>query len=810
MRYELLLLAACIYIPLAEAGDAPCRPWVEGRAVYDVTIGGLPRNNPDNTVYPGDALRYVFNYGFEGQCYSTRVHPVVFSGAHSYGGGEQGGSNSGGGVLSGISEILIHQANGCHGGGPGGINSWDTSWGEAISCGSISLTVSAVEIHCVCGAGGCKCTSFVRTRTATITPESILAPIVELDLQQHTLTDPLGYMASNHDWTAYPWDPLTLEHIAKFEHRDDREGTITFRYDRTFAPLEEEGGYECDRICRQTLEEGIVKVPDGAYPVDITGTGFEEYPWESENGGGMYAYTAPDRKDAGLHHIEYDMSVLNLGRVINTNSNWTDRLFAEYSPVYAHYDYTVLSDGEKYAYDDRHGVLLYYAGSNGTGPGDEPGMHEARRSRLDSYDPITTMYSEGFASPGGAPPILITPGMAARYGSSAVQWDSIGWINGTNQTGWNSTGDHAMFEDEGYGLVRFSQNISGIILDPIHWDRWYYNTTIYNKLGSDGWAGYEHIRPVNYTYQYPHTPFAAWFNMTLYSGAGGLAADAAPRNITHDSSTITIHTDEDRISMMLDEYLYAKTLHDTGDENFSRGIVDEAYTMDNAASGDRSLSMWMNKTALEWHGGFDAHGAVLYEEPVIFGSTQEDITPSLRAVPLGAVVLDSPRYASLDSDAPMGINMSAGDASRTIYLLREFHLPHTEHVTAGEGALYTARAADTSTIRFWTDHTFGDIQHASLDGRYIDVETACDHACTITSHEGGAILVTNAWGGTASHVIEQAEPRVPPDAYGTISENIWAIAYVAAAGIAMYVIIKAAARAARDVSDAEPAEQGRG
>ena len=185
-----------------------------------------------------------------------------------------------------------------------------------------------------------------------------------LNLTERVLRDTDGYNATNRDHTSYAWDPIAVRHDVDFAWKEERSGTITFGYDRTFGGLVEDAGHECGEPCMVTLEPP-------ANPVSI---GFMPYGLEAGNGDGMYVYTAPSLDEAGLHGIHYDLTVYNLNRTIATNSSDTSRLVVEYEPSYTYYPYTVLADSQRWAYDDRHGIALNYLGSGGTGPDDTPGL----------------------------------------------------------------------------------------------------------------------------------------------------------------------------------------------------------------------------------------------------------------------------------------------------------------------------------------------------------------------------------------------------------------------------------------------------
>ncbi len=758
----MLFLAAVILVqlPEADAADRPCYLWVRGWDEYNVKDDDDNlRNNPDGTLYPGDAFTYHFQWSFSRFCHSQKVDYPSDSGAVNV---------AGGGKSSGIAEILIPQATQCLGapsGGGGGKSGWDVDWEETRRCGYVSLTISAIERHC--NDGGCS--SHLKKRTAYVHPD-IMAPIVEVGLQEHIIRDPDGYIAANDDYTNYPWDPIAIEHDPEFIYKNERAGTISFEYDRMFAPLAEEGGYECDRLCDQFL------TVEGGIP-NAHGTGYLPYPNSSPNGGGMYAYTAVKTSDAGFHDIIYDVTVLNEGKAINRHTNSTKQLVVLYDPKFEHYEYPVLEDAAKYSYDDRQGIVMHYFGSNGIGQGDENKLHETRRSKINAFHPVTTSISRGY----NIDPIHHDPGL--------LKWDSIDHINGTDHAPWVSSGDHAMFEVAGYGVLRLNQEIADAILTGENERRWYENTTTYNTINSDEWAGHENYENFEYTYQYPHTPFAEWYNMVAYTADGKIdqipmTVSAVPINSTDNSNYE--FGDRDRITVWLDDYLHDKTVHDTGDEHFATAVVDDTYQMSLEGSGTGTLEMWQNKTGLEFSKGF-----------VTLGDLK---------------ILEIPMYDALDMDAKMQFDMTAGGANKAFNFIPDFENPHNEIVNINDQNTIDAHRvvygnATTSLIEFAMQKHFGDVVTVKAGDKIHEYGTVCDEMCSVTDHEQVLIEVENGWGGKASHTVNAASPAERVRDSEQVFENATEyLIFIFSMALLAFVVYKAVSRVIRSLNDAESAE----
>ncbi len=757
MMYRVLfaiLIVTAIFslVETAEAGDRPCRPWVTGSLHYDVTDSdGNPRNNPNETLYPGDVVRYVFDYGFRGTCYAQKVHPVQSFGA----------VQSIGTAPTGIVQALIVQTNDCHGGGSRGAYGYggDDSWVRGdirTDCGSLKMKVTAKERHCYRTSEGTRCIYIPRSATDTIYPKTT-PPVVEINLYEHVLKDVYGYNATNKDWTNYPWDPIAIEHIADFEYVDERSGTIRFVYERTFEPLVEEGGYECDKPCTKQLE-----VTDGT-PLSATGIGFVPYEKESSNGGGMYAYTAPTLNHSGNHMIRYDVTILNEGAMINTHTNQTEQLVVDYSPVFSHYEFPVLADLKKYAYDDRQGMVILYNGSIGTGPDDEYKLHPDRRSRINAFYANTTLWSEYVGiSPVGIDPVLL-------------QWDSIHHVNGTDPDGWLSTGKgHAMFIHDSYGVLYLDQKIADIVKRQENIDLWRYNVTTYNEIASDRWAGHESYRNWNYTYQYPHTPFATWYHVTTYL-ADGTPADST-RLALYSKVFEPVHSipetleNDSKVILYVDDYMYHKTIHDTGDPHFATAVRDAVYLIHNTDYGTGSISLWFVKPAIEFQ-----YGYLPYD------------------------ILDLSRYLALDLDTQVETIVTADDIDVNRIFKLDLEYDYTEtfmiqnDVVIPEVVRRNNSLGATNIVDISVPRHFGDIYRIYVGDVPVDITSECINTCSIVTSLSGNVTVQNIWGVNSSDnvILNETAQIIPPDVEQTYRAVKDYIIMSAIAGLVMYIVYKA-------------------
>ncbi len=650
--------------------DKGCSLWVHGTSTFDVTdMHGNPRNNPDNTLYPNDAFSFTFTYYFADTCIEPYVDLIQESGAvhkSSVSGPEATSVQTGYGKTYGTSTILIPEANICHGGPPqggGGTSGYDTTFGQPRDCGYIQLTIHAYSLVCTD-----TCVLVPVSDTATITPD-VIAPITHIDLYRHMLLDPDGYPAINLDTTYYAWDPISIEHDVKFLYNNERNGTISFVYDVRHTPLIIESGFECSVYCHHTL-----------HATNFTGIGFTPYSYVYGNGDGMYVYAAPSLYDIGIHTIQYDVTVLNLGTPINKSQNHTDIDIVYYEPDFEYYSYGVLDDGQLRSYGNRHGVIIHYMGSD---------SHE-RRAKITDFVPYTLASSES---------ALVAPHVINQ---TLLHWNSTWAIHDTQSQyddavlkfydvihGYNrwpahpyhstthniscQTGGvqcHAIFAYAGYGAIRFSQNITDVVLtkDPY---KWYNNVTITNKLYSNMWAGHRYNEIIQYTYVYPHTELANFIRINKANHT--IHVDIWPPYGTH----IPIH-----------QYIWNKTFHDTDNTVISDMHLSEMYNHTLHHAGDSTIQIRLNKTALT----FLSDVLHMHNYTTIF---------------------DIPIHEALEYEAHLNMTISIHNKTIHRVIPYEFDVPYVY-------TIYHGQPLNVTTYRYHDDmvHVVVPSEFGTIHGKY--------------------------------------------------------------------------------------------
>ena len=740
-----IMVAACM-VPfmVGQADGARCSLNVNGDIDYNATTpDGLPRSNPNDTVYPGDAFLYSFDYRFSSGCIGARVGSVTSHDAVESEDEDRSGRVGRSGSVEGTGVILIGESLEC-------IEEWDSS--RTGRCGWLEIKISAKERRCSTNDEGVTRCWYVTKRDSARVYPAILAPDVMLNLTERVLRDTDGYNATNRDHTSYVWDPIAVRHDVDFAWNDERSGTITFVYNRTFDGLVEDAGHECGEPCMVTLEPP-------ANPVSI---GFLPYELEAGNGDGMYVYTAPSLDEAGLHGIHYDLNVYNLNRTIATNSSDTSRLVVEYEPSYTYYPYTVLADSQQWAYDDRHGIALNYLGSGGTGPDDTPGLHSERRSKINAFDAVTVIVPDI----GNLPTNVTDP--------SLLEWGSARGPLSKPGGPFLSLGDHAMFYYGGYGTIRFSQTLTDM-LDK-YTRELYNNVTTTNTLISDSWAGSASNLLLTYNYTYPPAVFAIWFNVTAESGAP-LSVRMLEPDVIIDGDGLVDGEElgyRESANIMIDDYLEAKTMHDTGDATFANIVLNDTYSMENTMTGSGTIAMWNNKTIVE----------------------VSDVTAEIQGYdPSWIGILDMPRHVTLALPSIATFEVEAGGIIRNFTVSIDTEFGHHEFIILGNATSETGHSHNRTSevVSFRLEEGFGAVREVLVNGiPTIHYGSICQELCTVNvGVEAANVTVLNHYGGVATFMVEPVEAHVPDRPEEFIEQNeITLIVLLATISLMTYIIVK--------------------
>lgn len=676
-----------------------CKVWVEIVASKSYS-NGHARNNPDGSFYPGDGFDYSFVYGWAGnpsKCRNFSICPI--SSKNISPGSSQPCE------LQKITEISSMALNNYKASSLSGTA--EISADEKATGHHISLQVNAQRWGChypekaprVCGWT-------TISATGSFSP-NVVKPIVIVSLSQEFLNDMDGYKAGNLDRTYYLWDAINIIHNPVYKWKKERAGTLSVKVEKTYD-LKLEKEFQCESVqCSYTL----------------THHGFEPWSRLYEYGGGTTIYNATRESDISKHLIVYKVWLFNLGRLIHKSENTIESLVVRYDPVYRNYPYLVLKDEYWWSWGNRQAVALEYKGSIGVGPDDTPGVHQNRRSKINSYS-----YS-GYAFD----PIL------PKQLNQTVSWDkarpidlgqkcSNSEIDVTSFEAKNS--NTAMFAKSGFGKISFSWPVVKTMIE-----KRYLNATLQNMLQSVSFAGFGIKNLTGYSYQYPDVKFNNPVKILTYHSDGSR---------TNLPVSVKLVPDFAKNAQYTQDYTCDKVLHDTKKAELASIIVDDMYGKENQANGTGYINM-KTKLTSTWFPPFYS---------IIINDT-----------------LDLPIAEGYKTLSPYEITITVGEKTKTINHIVNFLSPFVHIVNLDSDNLLNV-TEDFGFVRINPDEKFGEITKVMINGKELNVD--CTDGCTTTiyANQDLDIEAWNVWGGRAFAHLE-TDKTIPKE------EINWDLVFVA-------------------------------
>jgi hypothetical protein len=676
-----------------------CKVWVESVATKSY-YGGNSRNNPDGTFYPGDGFGYGFAYGWAGdpsKCRNLTVCPII--------------SNNiapGSSKPCELQKLKILSKKAAKDG-----KLWlassiaEISEDENSSNHYISLQINAERWGCyhpkkaplVCGWG-------TISATGSFAPP-VIKPVVELSIFQEHINDMDGFKSGNLDHTYYVFDAINLVHNPQYKWKKERAGTLSVKITKQHdLKLEEQ--FQCEMIqCTFTLNHH----------------GFEPWPRQYEYGMGVTLYNATRDEDIKKHVLVYKIELFNLGKLIHSVENKTEQLVVVYDPIYYNYPYLVLQDEYWWSWGNRHAVALQYDGSRGGGPDDTAGIHQNRRSKINSYE-----YS-GYAFD----PIL------PKKMSQELSWEQADPISlaqkcsdvEVDSTSFEVKGKTAMFVKSGFGKVWFFWPVAKQMLE-----KRYANATIQNMLQSSGFAGFETKNLTAYSYQYPDVKFNNPVKILTYRSDGSR---------TDLPIFVKLVPDFAKGAQYTQEYACDKVLHDTDSPEIANIVVDDMYEKENQANGTGYINMKTQLTST-WFAPFYS---------VIVNDTRE--------LPIAE------GYKAL---SPYEITITVGEKTRTTHRMINFLSPFVHVVNLDSDNLLNVTQS-FGFVRINPDERFGEIIKVLINRK--ELSSDCTNGCTTTinSNQDLDIEAWNEWGGHATAHLKKTDEMKPN------YEINWNLAFVA-------------------------------
>ena len=318
-----------------------------------------------------------------------------------------------------------------------------------------------------------------------------------------------GYGAKNQDGTYYHDDPVYVRHEPSWKWKDERSAHINFTTHRLPPPaLPVVDEFDCPVPPGDADENGTsslagmgpphVPVLPCSHEVDV-----DSPPWLRDtlwfgNGDGLTVRVADTSYAFGSYAFAYDMTAYNLDKPVANATNSTAVEIVPYDPLYETvYSYPVLGDAQEYAFDDRRGIIVKYAGSLQDGQ-----VHEQRRSFVNWWN----------ASGGG-------------YGPSGyAEFDREHVLGGGRSAPpdadptvleYSAGAQTAMFASAGYGVLHMEWPVSEYVFAELVDEQnrtargaKYANIEAQSEFHSVGFAGHQDVSLFSDAMRYPEMPFA--------------------------------------------------------------------------------------------------------------------------------------------------------------------------------------------------------------------------------------------------------------------------------------------------------------
>ncbi|MCE2497817.1 MAG: hypothetical protein J4F28_02260, partial [Nitrosopumilaceae archaeon] len=301
-----------------------------------------------------------------------------------------------------------------------------------------------------------------------------------------------GYDAKNIDGSYYHDDPIHIRHEPSWKWADERYKHINFTVQRHHVKMPLEDDFHC------------IPEHNASSPLCEHVLGLESPMWRSDtlqfgNGDGMSVYVGDTSFPFANYSYSFNMTAYNVdGAAAQSEVATTYADLVPYEPVYESvYSYPVLADEQEYAFDDRRGIVVKYAGSlqdgqtygerrsfvnywNASGGGHTPFGYE-------EFNQTHVLSAGRSAPPDARPPVL-------EHGPGAQS---------------------AMFTSAGYGVLYMEWPVSDHVFAELVDERTnktargakYENITAQSEFQSVRFAGHANVTLFADAMRYPEMPF---------------------------------------------------------------------------------------------------------------------------------------------------------------------------------------------------------------------------------------------------------------------------------------------------------------
>ena len=723
------------------SGTQPCSVQIRGQ-MLPVYYMDAPRNNPDDTYYPGDAFYYIIWYSAGPACVGFHEDRLTHDGLELH-------DSSGDGYVDKESRRWFEEAardrcdnvrqySGCVSGLAaikGNVTECTRADPDRCINQDAKMVKKVTAIKRVCSEiTGCRDVPI--TRSVTLVPD-ILVPDLNIILNTELVSDPDGYDARNLDETYYMWDPIVIRQVPDLLWKNHRSNTLHFEVVR-IPDSRLEMLVDCvDNQCTKTLEHPAVKPST----------------WDLGNGDDITMYNATGDSSLGRNFFAYDVVATNAGLVIDHDHEKIDVLVVQYDPEYSQYPYSALSDDHKTSYENRAAVALHYFGSFGGGPDDTESLHEDRRSKINDFH----YFGVGFDpwNPVSFDEILYwdearDAGVLEEHDKvSIMRYPDVEPSSNVNVPCEIKTNDTAVLVRAGYCTVYFDYPILDTVYDVVAGPR-YENATLFNTLMSDRFAGRDTYFLSHYEYRFPEPLFNTNLHIKLVQEEDMAGMILGADILTKDGF------------QTIKDYLDEKIVHDSADPGFGIMISNDTYPIQYSESGLGSLDVKLRRIA----SFFESYDNT--SEQNVAGLDIVDLAPAYLGNSHDAR-LEIPLDVGLGALSPMSLNVTAGNTTRNYtYDYVDFGVEKEIPINVAHDNLLEV-VPSPGSVSITVPEDFGEITRLHVNNIVLD-DVSCSTRCTISlpDDQQSIIVAENYWGGQAHGI----SPEVPVQRTPPASPNI--------------------------------------
>ena len=670
----------------------PCEFGITSQTVHAI-YNGQQRNNPDGTFYPGDAFNYIANYPGLGSCFQPVIYKPVNSeylvlGQHTY---EDEHSVK---IFDDVSKSC--RLDYCTAGHA------EITVPAQIGIQDIKFSAGGWKVTCNIIDGEEYCTYDWVSRTSFLSID-VTDPKLTLHLEKKFMNDSNGYNATNADGTHYVWDPVIIQSIPSYNWKNERSKTLFVEYEkntRLYATI--------SNMCinPQCLLNFILE-------------GFLPVTYNSTYGHDITIYNATDQHLLGNHDILHKVKLQSVsGKVITFKDAQITGLVVTYEPIFEVYPYLVLSDRKPTSWDNRHGIAMFYNGSIGSGPDDKSVVHENRRSKINNFSSVATAVNVNKIVP-----VDVKMVWSEAYGTNP---ENIGYCTNDHYDSnvlESKDSETAMFVSSGYGGIIFDLPISDIMKNPA-----YSRARVIGNIMSDGFAGNDSMKIINYEYAYPDVLFGNSISLVVIDSDGQILEDVPV------SINVTPNLGMKGVSYTHD-YVCDKSEFDTNGKEIGDLLLSHMYPKKAQNNAFGNVTLYLPRIST-WN---------VFNMDDFFSMPIND------------------GYAA---PAPYIMRFSVGE--KTITKIRSYSHIGDHTYVANQNTDNTLRIMDNKAgVTIIGPDGFGHIRHIRLGGADYSLHVNCLNSCIIPTPKNSVLIEAyNIWGGRAfalyePGVVQKSDSYIP-------------------------------------------------